>query len=381
MLSLRSRSRRMVAGTFACPKGESDCGGKACRSINAGQPTGTDSAGMAANSIGVLAKPRYCQRPRKWSSLVLARLLENKRPPGSQKIPTLAEFSARFFQWMGSLPTDRPPKEGTRKYYHVGWKLLEKTTMAGRKVDHIERDDISALAVGSSPSNTNNALRTLRRMLKQAQEWGLIQTAPKVRLVEEQGREILLEPWMEAKLLAVMEVERTPTSKHAPKSANYGWQPLRDVMLVMLDTGMRPAEVFRMEWEHVKWDRELIFVPRSKSRKSKRYVPLSERVKEVLQMRARESLFIFPSARSSSGHVETVQKQFDRVKKLAGLPEAVVLYCARHRFSTDAMDGTGNVMAVMDVMGHSKVDVTRLYQHPGLKQIGMAINKRNEVVQ
>ena len=318
---------------------------------------------------------------KKVESLVLARLLENKRPPGSQKIPTLAEFSGRFFQWMGSLPTDRPPKEGTRKYYHVGWKLLEKTTMAGRKVDHIERDDISALAVGSSPSNTNNALRTLRRMLKQAQEWGLIQTAPKVRLVEEQGREILLEPWMEAKLLAVMEVERTPTSKHAPKSANYGWQPLRDVMLVMLDTGMRPAEVFRMEWEHVKWDRELIFVPRSKSRKSKRYVPLSERVKEVLQMRAKESPFIFPSAHSGSGHIETVQKQFDRVKKLVGLPEAVVLYCARHRFSTDAMDGTGNVMAVMDVMGHSKVDVTRLYQHPGLKQIGMAINKRNEVVQ
>jgi hypothetical protein len=29
------------------------------------------------------------------------------------------------------------------------------------------------------------------------------------------------------------------------------------------------------------------------------------------------------------------------------------------------MDGTGNVMAVMDVMGHSKMDMTRLYQHPG----------------
>jgi site-specific recombinase XerC len=75
-----------------------------------------------------------------------------------------------------------------------------------------------------------------------------------------------------------------------------------------------------------------------------------------------------------------VQKQFDRAKELGGLPDAVVLYCARHRFSTDAMEGTGNLMAVMDVMGHSKLDVTRLYQHPGLKQIGIAINKRNEAV-
>ena len=157
--------------------------------------------------------------------------------------------------------------------------------------------------------------------------------------MEEQGREILLESWMEAKLLAVTAVARTPTSKHAPKSVNYGWQPLRDVLLIMLDTGMRPVEVFRMEWEHVKWNRELIFVPRSKSRKSKRYVPLSKRVKEALQMRVQESRFIFSSARSKSGHIETVQKQFARAKKLAGLPKAVVLYCARHRFSTDAMDG------------------------------------------
>lgn len=136
-----------------------------------------------------------------------------------------------------------------------------------------------------------------------------------------------------------------------------------------------------MEWEHVKWDRGLIFVPRSKSRKSKRYVPLSEPVKAALILRRKDSAFVFPSALSRSGHIETVQKQFDRAKKLAGLPDAVVLYCARHRFSTDAMDGTGNLMAVMDAMGHSRPDVTRLYQHPGLKQIGMAINKRNQAVQ
>ena len=326
-------------------------------------------------------KTSILSEAKKVESLVLAQLLEHNRPPGSQKIPLLAEFSVRFFQSMHSLPTDRPPKRGTRKYYHVGWKLLEKTTIAARRLDHIERHHIAALAVGSSPANTNNALRTLRRMLKQAQEWGLIHTVPKVQLVEEQGRDLLLEPWMEAKLLAVAEVGRTPSKKHAPRSANYGWQPLRDVLLIMLDTGMRPAEVFRMQWEHVKWERELVFVPRSKSRKSKRHVPLSERVRAALQVRAKDSSFVFPSARSRSGHIETVQKQFARAKKLAGLPDAVVLYCARHRFSTDAMDGTGNMMAVMDVMGHSKVDVTRLYQHPGLKQIGMAINKRNEVVQ
>jgi len=318
---------------------------------------------------------------KKVESLVLAQLLEYNSPPGSQKIPNLAEFSKRFFEWLDSLPTDRPPKQGTRRYYHVGWKLLERTTIAGRRLDHIERHHVAALEVGSSPANTNNALRTLRRMLKQAQEWRLIHTVPKIQLVEEQGREMMLEPWMEAKLLAVTQIARTPDKKHSPKSANYGWQPLRDILLIMLDTGMRPAEVFCMEWEHIHWDRGSIFVPRSKSRKSKRYVPLSDRVRAALQVRSKDSRFVFPSDRSRSGHIETVQKQFVRAKKLAGLPDPVVLYCARHRFSTDAMEGTGNLMAVMNVMGHSRADVTRIYQHPDLAQIGMAINKRNQAVQ
>ena len=55
--------------------------------------------------------------------------------------------------------------------------------------------------------------------------------------------------------------------------------------------------------------------------------------------------------------------------------------CARHWFSTDAMEETDNLMAVMNVMDHSKPEVTRIYQHPDLAQIGMAINKRNQTVQ
>ena len=58
--------------------------------------------------------------------------------------------------------------------------------------------------------------------------------------------------------------------------------------------------------------------------------------------------------------------------------ESIVLYCARHRFSTDAYEGTGNLMAVMDVMGHSRVDVTRIYQHPGLAHVTEAIDRRNQ---
>ena len=328
-------------------------------------------------------KTSKAQEAKKVESLILAQLLEDRKEPGSKKISKLRDFSHRFFSWLDALPTDRPPKESTRKYYQIGWKLLQKTSMAGRRLDHITRDHIASLVVGSSPANTNNALRTLRRMLRKAHEWQLIRSVPVVKLVEEHGREELLEPWMEMKLLAVTEIGRTPIGKHAPKSINYSWKPFRDVLLIMLDTGMRPGEIFRMRWEHVKWDQEVIFVPRSKSRKSKRNVGMTERVKAALLGRKREANqgWVFPSSRATSGHIETVQKQFNRAKRLAGIPESIVLYCARHRFSTDAMEGTGNLMAVMDAMGHSKMDVTRLYQHPGTKQIRDAIERRNQLLQ
>ena len=110
------------------------------------------------------------------------------------------------------------------------------------------------------------------------------------------------------------------------------------------------------------------------------FVGLAERVRVALaaQLAMHDSPFVFPSRQSASGHIESVLKQFNLAKKLAGIPDSIVLYCGRHRFSTDAMAGTGNLMAVMDAMGHSRMDVTRIYQHPGLRQVTEAIEKRNQ---
>lgn len=325
-----------------------------------------------------------CQTPReqeakKVEALVLAHLLEDGRLPWNKKVPTLAGFSNRFFNWLESLPADRPPKLPTRRYYRVGWHLLESTSIAGMKLDHITADHALTIG-GSSAANTNNALRTLRRMLKKAQEWQLLSTVPVVKLVEEQGREQLIEPWMEQRLL---EITAGPRLTGKGRKSRVGWEPFRTVLLIMLDSGLRPGEIFRMSWENIHWDKGLIFNPRGKSRKSRRYVPLTERVKLALLRReegANEG-WVFPSKRAQSGHItdREVSKQWLEAKRLAGIPGPVVLYCARHRFSTDAMEGTGNVMAVMDAMGHQSVNTSRIYTHSNVRQIKEAIERRNQL--
>ena len=246
------------------------------------------------------------------------------------------------------------------------------------KLDQITTDHGSIIE-GLSAANTNNALRTLRRMLKKAHEWQLLSAVPIVKLVEEQGREQLIEPWMEQQLLTVTAGPRlTPKGKRS----RVGWEPFRTILLIMLDSGLRPGEIFRMRWDNIHWDKGLIFNPRGKSRKSRRYVPLTERVKAALLARkegANEG-WVFPSKKAQSGHItgREVSKQWLEAKRLASVPESVVLYCARHRFSTDAMEGTGNMMAVMDAMGHQSVNTTRIYNHSNVMQIRQAIERRNQ---
>src|SRR5262249_18491987 len=85
----------------------------------------------------------------------------------------------------------------------------------------------------------------------------------------------------------------------------------------------------------------------------------------------------FP-ARSQSGHLETVQRQFTEARASAGISSRIVLYSARHTFATQALASTGNLAAVMKALGHSNAQTAMIYQHPGIESIRLAIDEKNE---
>ena len=72
-----------------------------------------------------------------------------------------------------------------------------------------------------------------------------------------------------------------------------------------------------------------------------------------------------------------VAKQFREARRKAGLPEAMVLYCARHTFGTAVYEATGNLAMVMKVMGHTDARTAMQYQHPVLDAVREAIDQRN----
>jgi len=170
--------------------------------------------------------------------------------------------------------------------------------------------------------------------LGKAAEWGVIASAPRIKLVKEEGRSAIIDDETEIKL---------------PAEAA---QPLGDVLIIILDSGMRPGEVFQMRWEDIAWDREMIFIPRGKTPRSRRFISMSDRVKKGLETRREGQTegWVFPSD-SKPGHLTTVAKAFEKAREAAKVSKEIVLYSARHTFATKVMGATGDLSLVMHALG------------------------------
>lgn len=304
-------------------------------------------------------------------ALLIAEVRNNGGNVNLRKAPLLREFSKRFLDFVEAQRVSGQLDLDTKRYYFSGWKLLERTGIANMRIDQIGTSDAAVLSFPGGPSNANQAFRTLSRMLHVAVDWRVLRAAPRIKLLKELGRTALIGSANEGLLL-----------KHAP-------QPLSDVLMTIMDSGMRPEEAMRMRKEHIFWDRNAVLVPYGKTLKSKRFVPLSNRMRELLLRRKDDqSPWVFPSRRSASGHLTTVAKLWRATVKAANLEAAdqnlspisrdLALYCARHTFATDMLAEGMSVPEVGDLLGHEDLKTTRKYLHPNTAGSSAIVDRRND---
>jgi integrase len=122
-------------------------------------------------------------------------------------------------------------------------------------------------------SSINSSVRVLRRILSLAVEWGVLQSSPVLALLPgEHHRERVITVEEESRYLAA-----------APPL-------LADVATVLADTGIRPDECYRMCWEDVTWvngRNGSILVQQGKTAAARRMLPMTPRVRIVLETRGR----------------------------------------------------------------------------------------------
>ena len=158
-------------------------------------------------------------------------------------------------------------------------------------------------------------------------------------------------------------------------------QPLKDIIILMRDTGMRNIrKLYRMRIEYLDFDSGTIFNPTSKTKKGRRFIPMSSRVKLILLSRSqgRSEGRVFASVKKSKHiGISLVNRQWVAASKAAWLPKDLVLYCARHDFGSFVLSKTGNLKATMDTMGHTDIKSAMAYHHPELEVVRAAINARH----
>jgi site-specific recombinase XerD len=279
-------------------------------------------------------------------------------------MPTLRGFSQRFIDAIQIECASKP--QTVRCYAQQMTALLQFAPLADARLCDIDEALIQAFvehrAAKTSTATVNRGLATLRRALRLAQRWKVIDHFPQVRLLAgEHEREFVLSRKDEARYLAS------------------GPQPLRDAALLMVDTGLRVGEVLALEWSDVRLCPEPGFVQvrEGKSRYARRAVPLTTRSRDMLQARrkAAQSLSVFvegdgrPMLNTSLAHLHA------KVRGALGLPAEFVLHSLRHTFCTRLGEEGTEAFQIRRLAGHHSVTVSERYVHPTPESAVLAIRR------
>jgi len=152
---------------------------------------------------------------------------------------------------------------------------------------------------------------------------------------------------------------------------------LRDVATLILETGMRPGEVFTIRKENVYLLKRYLFVPIGKTRYARRNVPLADRLVEVLKRRLAQAKgpYLFPHRHDPNKPLTTLKKAHEEALRKAEIKPRFRIYDLRHTFgSRSAMAGV-DLATLKELMGHSQISMTMRYVHPTPEHKRQAVQK------
>ena len=291
-------------------------------------------------------------------------------------IPTLGEFCAKRLEpWAEATFAATVPKNFA--WFHDNIRVITKTSrLAALRLDAITNESISEFASfrlqrGYAVSTVNSTIRVIRRTLTLAQEWGVLDSVPVLKLISgEKHREHVVSPAEERQYLAVADDE------------------LAAFMILEFDTGLRPDEAYSLRWEAVNWTNGpngSVFVAHGKTAAARRVVPMSVRLRFVLEARFEiagrpAEGWVWPS-QTKSGRFEqsTLTKRHRKALAAAKINgtsiRPFVIYAARHTFLTRLGESGCDVWTLARIAGHSAIAMSMRYVHPSQSAVEKAMSQ------
>jgi len=146
-------------------------------------------------------------------------------------------------------------------------------------------------------------------------------------------------------------------------------QPLKDIARVILDTGMRPEEVFRVEVTNVDLMQRTIFNPFGKTDAAQRKLNMTEDVFSIMKARLAKSKsnYAFPSPDDPSRPIGSVRKAgrpTTAAVRRAKIKPAFRHYDLRHTYASRAAMAGVDLPTLAALLGHTSIQMTMRYVHP-----------------
>jgi integrase len=143
-------------------------------------------------------------------------------------------------------------------------------------------------------------------------------------------------------------------------------QPLQDIATLMIETGMRPEETYRIRRENVFLEQGYLFNPYGKTKAARRKIPLSAAASNVLTKRLNNEKikgeFLFPGRSTDAPIVKVNAAHTATLKRCKVAPFR--LYDLRHTWATRAAMAGVDLVTLAAMLGHSRIQMVLRYAHP-----------------
>lgn len=158
-------------------------------------------------------------------------------------------------------------------------------------------------------------------------------------------------------------------------------QPLHDIAVIMLRTGMRPGEVYALKKSHINLHAGSLQILEGKTKAARRTLYFGDEVRRILQARIEriDSEYLFPHETDPRRPMVKVNLGHYGALKRSGLQFR--LYDLRHTCATRLAKHT-DLVTLAAILGHAKIQMVLRYAHPveSQKQEAMLKLGGNEVV-
>lgn len=137
---------------------------------------------------------------------------------------------------------------------------------------------------------------------------------------------------------------------------------LRNIVGLLLLTGARKRELLDAKWEHVNLDRKVLFIPTSKTGKS-RYIPLSKPALDLIAQLPRfdKCGWLLPNPKTKKPFTD-LKHPWTTAREAAGLPD-LHLHDLRHSAASFMINAGIDLFAVGRILGHADHQSTMRYSH------------------